>query len=763
MNLTQALLKYESEIPREILYNYQDADKYIYINDNDETLQKFRIEMPEPPDWKEIEGFGLPFRQQKFQYEEYPNDLKALEREVRGKVLKNRKKGDSYFSIEIDIQSGVWDELETHASKYHHVIEWIRKQWSYRIYGKWVFIKGKPYYLAPWHWFFLNYYIMEGGTDNNGHPEFRYRDLKWFHAQYYASTTTETVEYDENGDLIILEDGTPKMRNIGSRTVVGTNCLKGRRVGDSSKTECINIEIATGNIEALNGLQADTEENARKLYERLIKYSFLRLPFFFKPNMPNLNIAKQIVMKDQDLVGGLNSIIDFRASGETKYDGSRINFYHGDEIGKTLEAQIVKRHEIVVRTLTPGTKINGFMIYTSTAEEMDADAGKNFEELTERSMFEQRGIDGRTKTGLINIYFSIEESFEGFVDPWGFPVIENPTDPEVIQYLSFVEKNEKGEVMGVKEFLQKKEDEFITNDDMIGLSSFQRKNPKSFKECFANASQNLFFNRTIIMARLSELKFKNTKIIRGNFINMNGTVHFEPDENGRFNVSMQLNPGQRSRTISINGQKRPLYDNVFVASADTYRVSQTDSRRKSKGSGAVKWKLDPLIDGPDKDVSEYTSGKFVCTYLHRPDTLDEYCQDMLNMCIYYGALMYPEMNISTVQEYFIRHGYRGYLLFDIDANTGQKKNVSGFNTGGKGGAKEEMFNIGADWVNLFARTCDHPEILEEFLQIRSLDDMKNRDLFVSVIGCLKGEKSLYVDYVKRFNTEKVDISGWYPS
>ena len=1152
MNFCDAAIKYTDDIPVDIFSHYQDADKYIYININDEDLQKFRIEMPEPPDWKEIEGFGLPYRDQRFQYEQYPADLKALEREVRSRVLRNKKKTDSNFSIERDIQDGIWDELETHSVKHAKLIEWIRKQWSHRIYGKWYFIKGKPYYVCGWNWMYLNYYSMEGGTGQGSLPEFRYRDWKWFHAQQYAATTNETVDCDDDGNVIVLDDGTLKMRKMSTRTVVGTNNLKGRRVGDSSKTGNIDMDEATGNIESINGLQADTEENARKIYERLIKYPFLRLPFFFKPKMPSLNIASQISLMDSNLIDGLNSIVDYRASGETKYDGSRVNLYWADECfgkdtkvlmfngetkniqdivvgdfligedgkrkrvlntvsgidemyyveykkgtgfacngdhilqtyysrhektvkkeikvrdffnkpystkkansmyksngvyfkkekhvldpyfvglfigaglrndigicsvdneiikychsfaskhgckivtrdinhnfirdrsivlheedtvigvydnyvdlhkktgisrsmcvyaekknnglihgkyriesrngnniikqnlkklglleekiipkeylidsydnrmmllagiidsdgylykkkgnpygyeitqnsektsndivflaqslgfyatcnskkasmkrsdgttyknivyrvciygdlykipciverkkanrfhyhknrrnplrfgfnviktgidryygvtvdggsfllndftvvhncGKTLEANTLKRHEIVIRTLTPGAKINGLMIYTSTAEEMDADAGKNFEEITLQSMFDKRGVDGRTKSGLINIYFSIEESFEGFIDPWGFPIIDNPTDPDVINSMAIIEKNDNGEVMGVREYLIRKEEEFVEQEDLVGLSSFQRKNPKSFRECFSNASHNLFFNRKILTTRLTQIKFNNN-IRVGNLINTgNDIVEFIDDPNGRFKFSMQLDGSKRNLMINQGRLKRPRYNDIFVASCDTYRVSQTDSRRKSLGSGAVRWKFDKNIDTPDKDISERETGKFVCTYLYRPDTLDEYCQDMLNMCIYWGALMYPENNIPVVQEYFVRNGYSGYLLHDVDSRNGKLKVNAGWTTGGKGGIKDELFNIGADWVNLYASECKHPEILQEFLQIRSLDNMKDRDLFVSVVGCLKAEQSLYVDYVRKSSTDRISLDGWYPT
>jgi hypothetical protein len=751
-----------NKIDESILAGYEDADEYVYINDTDPDLQKWRIKMPKPPEWHLIDGFGLPAREQKFQYEKYPEKLKQLEDDIRSEILRSKKDSDSKDAIERMIYDRKWEVLDFGRDQYADIIKWIKRQWFHRLYGKWYFIKGKPTYLDGWHVFFLNSYKMEGGTDFDGAPEYRDRDRRWFHAQRYLYTTTETIDYDNEGNLVLLDDGTPKMRCTGSRTVLGSSSLKGRRTGESSKGSSIDLELVTSIEEHLSASQADTDANAEGLYNKLKRYSFHKLPFFFTPITPNSKTGKQISLRDTTANNGLQSYVTYRASGEYAYDGSRINFYLGDEIGKTKNADIIKRHYVVARTLTPGIKIRGFMLYVSTAEEMDSDVGKNFEDLTMKSMFEDRGIDGRTQTGLVNVHFSIEESFEGFIDPWGFPIIDNPTDPDVIAHMSFVEKNENGEVMGVREYLKKKEQEFLDREDLVGLSSFQRKNPKSFRECFANISSNLMFNRAKLQTRLLKLKYEGNKCVRGDFVNDgNNIVRFAPNVNGRFNVSMQLSGDRANRMIFDGHSYRPQFNDVFVASADAYRVSKTDSRRKSLGSGAVLYKHDPLIDNPNKPTIEWETKKFVCTYVYRPETLDEYCQDMLNMCVYYGSMMYPEQNLSFVQEYFQRKGFDSFLLRDVDHH-GRLRENSGWNTGGRGGAKDKLFNLGADWVNLHSDTCEHPEIIEEFLNIKDLEDMKNRDLFVSVCGALLAEQSTHVDRIRRANSVKVDISGFYP-
>jgi hypothetical protein len=484
------------------------------------------------------------------------------------------------------------------------------------------------------------------------------------------------------------------------------------------------------------------------------------------PLTPNSRTTSQISLTDTSFTEGLQSFITYRASGEKSFDGSRLSFYLADEAGKTEGVNIRRRHEIVARTMIPGIRIKGLMLYPSTVEELSSSVGKEFEEMSRDSMFEERGIDGRTKTGLITIYFNVMECYEGFIDPWGYAIIDNPTDPEVIANMTLVERNDDGEIMGVKEYLEKKEQKFIEDDDMVGLSSFQRKNPTSWRSCFASASFNLMFDRVKLQARLAELKYGKNNCIKGDFIEVDDFVRFVPKEDGPIIISKRLDPSQTNRRMfdPANSCYRPAtgFDNVFVIAADPYKVSQTDSRRQSKGSMAVLYKHNPLVDDPDKDPREWSTKKFVCTMVDRPANLDLYCRKILLAARYFNAPVYPENNISVIQEYFERVGHQGYLLKDVDPKTGKLKINAGWTTGGNGRAKEELFSLVADYVDVFHRSIDHIEIIEELLSIPGPDKMKDFDLFVGLAGALRGERSSHIQRIRRFSQTKVDISGFYP-
>jgi hypothetical protein len=161
MNKATAISIYSKEHGREILESYQDADQYIYINDTDQDLQKWRIEMPKPPDWSLIEGFGLPPREQKFKYETYPETLRQLEQDTDKYIKLHKKSTDSKDGLERKFHERMWEILDMERERYADIIAWIKLQWFHRLYGKWYFIKGKPVFLDPWHFFYMNYYNLE--------------------------------------------------------------------------------------------------------------------------------------------------------------------------------------------------------------------------------------------------------------------------------------------------------------------------------------------------------------------------------------------------------------------------------------------------------------------------------------------------------------------------------------------------------------------------------------------------------------------------
>jgi hypothetical protein len=349
---------------------------------------------------------------------------------------------------------------------------------------------------------------------------------------------------------------------------------------------------------------------------------------------------------------------------------------------------------------------------------------------------------------------------EGFVGKYGESIEDNPT-PEQAAYLQNKMTNSKGEVMGAREFIEADRAEKRRNKDMAGLTAAKRLHPLSYKEAFTPPAQNTFFNMDVIERRMGELQFDNTKTLRGDFQWTSGfgskvTFIYKP-EHGRFVITKRLEEQQANKKVKKGSHFRPNNGWRFVASGDAFRLEKTDGGRMSDGGGAVLRVYDESIDGPDKQLKDYKTNQFVCAYRYHPPTPEEYVEDMLKMCIYYGAYMYPENNIDEIERRFKEWGYKGYLLYDIDTKTGKKKNQAGFFTGG--GSKQALFNRGIEFIDNHGEQCDIIEILQEFGEIGGLDDMTNYDLLTSVFGCLRGQEEILKRSARRKQFHGVDVSG----
>ena len=160
----------------------------------------------------------------------------------------------------------------------------------------------------------------------------------------------------------------------------------------------------------------------------------------------------------------------------------------------------------------------------------------------------------------------------------------------------------------------------------------------------------------------------------------------------------------------------PMNARYFIASADTLGfdtqsvAKMRESRsRQSDGGLAIFWDRDPSVD-PGEDISQWESYRFVLSYRFRPNSLEEYQEDVLMACIFWGAYLFPESNRENLIQFFYQRGYAGYLLYDIDNISGKRKARPGF------------FSLEASKMNLFTAVKDyiryrgHTEYFKSFLE-----------------------------------------------
>lgn len=707
-----------------------EAQKYIFINDDGTNdLIPIQIWLPKPPKKNLIAGYDLPKEKQKWQVPKIPERLKKLE-----------KDGNVPRSID-----EIWQILETNPVKYAEEINFIKNQWYFRLYGYWFYNNGTPTYITGKHFFYLCYFTLDVGK-----PKYFDRDRKyWLSIDFFEKDTWDFVNKDKDGNAIQDLDENGKkyyaMYDTGHRVCMGDVYPKFRREGATYRAQCALLEELTRTKNSNAGIQSRDSDDAKKVFQKQLVPAWKKLPFFFKPIYSNSTDPKEALNFDNPAIStssknagvgaintGLESYITFGTGKEGDYDGYKLLRFHDDEIGKCVDYNIIVRNEITKECLSVRGEIIGYTSKTSTVGEMEAGGGANFETLCKQSNFYCRSENGMTSSGLYVHFISSREGYK--IDEYGN---------------SLTEESEKALLDERKMKLSK--------NDLIGWNELVRKFPLTYRECFTSNAAGMGFNIYEIEKRMNVLRF--TKLTRrGNFIrsgDINSKVVFIDNENGRFIISEDIPDNLTNRKFFKDGNWYPQTVN-YIAGGDTFMMGATEGSRRSNGGGAVFKLKDQIHD--IGDVSTYSGHRFVCTYSYRPGTTDEYCDDMLKMCQYFGAMMFAETNISNIVDNFKKWGYAGYLLYALDKD-GKLRSTPGMHSGEN--SKQELMLRLANYIDVHGSRERHIELLNECKTISSIKKMKDFDLLVSAGLCLSGVETGYWQYLEKKETKGIEITDWF--
>jgi len=366
MSPMDLIKEYGSSISAQILSQYKTPDKYLWVNTDDKDLIPMRIDLPDPPKYHNIDGFGLPPSEQLFKSPKLPRKIKELQ-----------KKHETIDEI--------WEELQSNQEIYEEEIKFIRKQWYHRLNGYWFFNNGKPTYIDGWHYFYCSWWHIDVGI-----PKYRDRDRKFFlFARFTHRDRSMFCEVDDKGNAIrSKKSGYFEFKDSGGRIHYGFNYPKHRREGATYKAECIQYELISRTIGAWGGIQSMNDVQARKCFLKHLVGPWKKLPFFFKPNYegstsPKTELsfsppAKRLSSKGSLATSeiGLESMINFDNADPAAYDGDKLYFHHDDEVGKLKKGlSCWDRHLVVKECLVMGSEIIGFTIKTSTVGEMERGGG----------------------------------------------------------------------------------------------------------------------------------------------------------------------------------------------------------------------------------------------------------------------------------------------------------------------------------------------------------------------------------------------------
>ena len=756
---------------------YEPADKYVIVNNNDPDLRPIVLSLPQPPPLNLIDGYGLPPEEQRFRRLEIPRRLKDLEAEAVQRTKEELGNNKNNTITLVRIQKKFWALLNERSKQYKKEIDFMRRVWYHRIHGYWCFIKGKPYYLTGRFFYYLNFFYM--GKAKDARPEYRDCDRREYLFKEYCWTATETFEkIDEFGFAIPEEDGTYSMVDLGRRICFGEGQTKNRRRGNTSKAISDGMEVITRTIGTDGmGIQSYTEGSAKGHFKGKILPLFDHLPIWLKPFTASNRMTLKFETEKNDFGEyGLDTRIEYATTSSSKFfDGKMMMFLLTDEEGKTNGCSVSERWGVNKHTLAQGdgASIHGYSSHPSTVDQITSGSG-DYMYLMESSNFYKRiETKGQTPSGLFRIFIPAQDGLQEFVDSYGFSVTGAIKD---YQREEGFKQTAEEYLIGERELLLKES----TPESLKKLREHRQLFPMQYSDSWMGMAGDIGLDIEKIDKQLAELRRSND-IIRGNFewVDKFGKdVVFKEDlEKGRFFISKMPPDHVRNKMVRVSffnafSQKmeeawKPMYPGMFTVGVDPFRLGgKADKKisdslgkksRLSDGGMAILWNYDAGIDG-QKTQSEWDSYRFVLTYRYRHSNTDAFNEDVLKAAIYFGGMVYPETNVVTTYEYFVKHGFGGYLLYDVDKYTGKIKDKPGVDSLER--SKQEIFSLWRDYVDYRCHKEQHEDLLRELKDIQGMEYMRHFDLVAAGGVALLGAKSPYVETLKRVEDRDYDLKDF---
>ena len=764
---------------------YVAPDASVLYHENDDALTPIRLSLPSPPRFELIDGYGLPAKDQVFKRHEVPSKLKRLE-EISLEEVKKRAEGDqSYTATYFKVQQAFWKTLEEKRDYYEDEIKWIKRTWWHIVNGYWFFNNGKPTYLTGFHYYYLNFWHIDGQFL----PQYRDRDRREFIFFQYAYTTTETFEkLDKNGIAIAEPDGSYKMVDLGKRICFGVGQNKNRRSGNTNKGLLMAwVMASTHKGTDGSGVMSMSGESSEEHMKRKLIPAWRKMPIFCKPLVytnPTTSIRNEAPKTELGVEDMGNAITAAGTSEANFYDGKKLWFILVDESGKAKNLDVRERTGVLKHCIAQGngSEIFGLMYQPSTAEDLSK-GGKAYKGLLDDSWFYKRDkITGQTVSGMFRLFMPADEALDGYIDKYGYSVKGDKLTKEWKEqgFRATATQHLKSN----REQLQR--DSKTNPAASINLRLEKKQFPLSYDDSWVGGTGDIGFDYEILDQQLAELSRMDEPARRGNIV-WSGTrfgshPEWVPDPvNGKWYVSKFMKHQEVGMPIkdweydSLENTERevykPRYPNRFTCGADPFnfkkdsdmnidgvRTAKSNSRL-SDGGIAVFWHRDYSLDPEDKNVRDWESNRFVCTYRYRESDDDKYAEDVLLTCLYYGAMCFPEVNIKVVWKKFLEWGYGGFLKYDIDKNTMKGKDYPGVNQLDR--SKQEGFNLLRTHIALHGHREMHEDLITEWRNIQRIEDMNSYDLLAASLCALLGEQSIHAKLEERDNEDLYDLGSAY--
>jgi hypothetical protein len=570
-------------------------------------IQGLKVAIPQTPE--KIDGQNLKKTDQVFKRRERPESLRKI-KSVHDFKHQPEEVKENYY-------------------------QYIDTEFNRRNDGYWFMCNGEPCYITGSHYMYLNWTKIDVGA-----PDFRQANRIFYY--FWEACKADDRCY-------------------------GMCYLKNRRSGFSFMASSETVNIATTSRDSRFGILSKTGGDAKKMFTDKVVPISINYPFFFKPiqdgmERPKTELSYKVPSRrltrnsfkesDDELAGqGLDTTIDWKNTGDNSYDGEKLILLVHDESGKWERPDNILNNWRVTKTcLRLGARVVGKCMMGSTSNALDK-GGDNFKKLYYGSDVRERNKNGQTASGLYSLFIPMEWGYEGFIDKYGYPVFNTPS--EAVEGISGdtittgVIEHWENEVEGLK-------------NDADALNEYYRQFPRSEKHAFRDETLNSLFNLTKIYEQIdhNEEMAMNGYVVRGSFSWKNGIkdseVIWTPNRSGRFLVSWLPKAKLRNNVIEKNGIKYPGNEGFGYFGCDSYDISGTVGGGGSNGAlhGLTTFSMNP----------DFPSSRFFLEYIARPQTAEIFFEDVLMATVFYGMAILAENNKPRLLYHFKRRGYRGFSM-----------------------------------------------------------------------------------------------------
>lgn len=559
-------------------------------------------------------------------------------KDIRGS---DRKKSDQVWRRREEYLQWTWNTDPKEGDLWHvnpaeGQMEWYEEEIKRINYGDWIMINGVPTYFNKWCYFFHQWFVLLEGI----HPHYKDTSLEYY--QFFDHCYTD-------------------------RFTLGDIGVKGRRLGLSSMSASIKLQIGILESNTLQGIVSKTGVDAQEMYF-MVKNGLENLPPFLMPDLNKVTESEIHIAKPSKKIStnntkasadkGRNNRINWLDTAENAYDGRPIKHVTVDEAAKWERVNVQICISKITETLVKGAVIKGHMSVFSTVNKGDK-GGDNFKALYLASDHIEGKKDrfGCTATRLKRFFIPGFRGFWGYVDQFGNSVVDTPTK-EQTAYLKTVIDPETGDLacpdptIGAKEYLTELRKMKETDSD--DYAEQVRKYPFEWKEVFKGTSTQCHFNVDDLNDQIEKVEDQIRELGRnpekqengrkGIFKKGdNGKVYWKDTNEGLWHILEFLDEGESNRHVFNGSIKCPDNTGYGVAGLDTFSNARATVDKGSDACCVIFKRYNPL--------NPANSGMPIAFFIGRPKTKIDFHNQIFLALEYYGIRMLAERAPTDWEDY----------------------------------------------------------------------------------------------------------------